>query len=356
MSRVRIPRSAHEHWLTRYERHVQHDLGHSGVTPPLHALLAPPPTPDPYDYGAFPAEDVYLAAIARQRDAVPAAIVATSGGAEALFLAYYALVGPGDTVLVERPTYFPLEAIPTSFGCRVEALERRVENGWQFDLDEVLARIRRGVKLVALANPNNPTGVATPPDALRAIAEACEDVGAYLLVDDIFRHVGPQQAPSHTLHPRIISADSLTKCHGLGGLRAGWLVAPPEVADTLRDARALTTLTSPRASQHQAAHALANEAALLARTRAMITTNLATWQAFAATQTLRYQRPDSALLLAVTVPGAGDDEALARRAIETAGVLTVPGRYFGAPGTLRIGLGTDPAAFAAALDALATAL
>ena len=98
----------------------------------------------------------------------PEQVVTAPGTSGANFLAFAALVEPGDEVLVERPTYEPLLAALGFLGARVRRFERRFENGYRLDLDEIRSQLTDGVRLVVLANPHNPSGVLLPPEEVAA--------------------------------------------------------------------------------------------------------------------------------------------------------------------------------------------
>lgn len=343
-----------EHFLAAHEQTARYVLGTSGVaTLPLDAL--PTLGPASFDYGHVPGEPAVVAAVAAARGVPGDEVLLTVGGTEALLLAAFALVRPGSRVLVEAPTYFPLAEVPRLLGARVERFARREAADWAVDVDALIARLGRDVSMVSLSNPNNPTGRATPARDLVRIAKACEEVDAWLLVDDIFRAVVEPALPvSRTLHPRIVTAESLTKCHGLSGLRAGWLLAPPEVRARAREAKALTSITNPPTEQRFAAAALAQEGALLARTRRMTRENHAAFRTFLEERPgLAWRAPDHPLLAAVRLPDGTDDVAFCEALVRDEGVLLVPGSHVDLPGFLRIGFGAEPPLFAEGLSRVA---
>jgi aspartate/methionine/tyrosine aminotransferase len=92
------------------------------------------------------------------------------------------------------------------------------------------SKLTASTKLIGLASPQNPTGVAVPAttmrEALALIEEICPE--AYLLVDETYRDTAygndPIAGTALVLSPRVISVASLSKCHGAPGLRLGWLI------------------------------------------------------------------------------------------------------------------------------------
>lgn len=287
-------------------------------------------------------------AIALAREVPEDHVVPVEGGSEALFVALFGLVEPGSRVLVETPTYFPLEEIPRALGARVQRIPRAWEDDWRLDVDEAVRLLDRDVSVVALTNPNNPTGRLTPAKDLVRLAEACEEVGAWLVVDDIFKGlVQPRPPVSHTLHPRIVTTESLTKCHGLSGLRAGWVLAAPEAKTQVRRAKALTTIVNPSVTQPYIVEALRQEERLLARALRITRENHAHWRGFLAQRPeLAWREPDCPLIAAVRLPPGTDDVKHAEALLAQEGVLVVPGSFVGLPGFARVGFGQDPTKFA----------
>lgn len=157
-------------------------------------------------------------------------VLTTVGGIHALFLLSFVLCQPGDEVVVAAPL-FPLtgNAIQAS-GATVRTLPLRFEDGYQLDLDALDALLGPRTRLVALASPQNPAGVAVPlpvlREALALMARKCPQ--AYLLVDETYREAVYDDAavvPSAAgLGSRVVVVASLSKCHGAPGLRLGWAI------------------------------------------------------------------------------------------------------------------------------------
>ena len=122
------------------------------------------------------------------------------GTSQGIFSICAALVGPGDEVLVEKPAYEPLLAVPRLLGAKVRRFERRFENGYRVDPEDLRASLGPGTKLVILTNPHNPSGVALTRDEVLVLASVAGEKGATVLVDEIYlefqegRRPGPRSA------------------------------------------------------------------------------------------------------------------------------------------------------------------
>lgn len=77
-------------------------------------------------------------------------ILITSGAIQANFLLHYALVGPGDHVIVHYPTYQQLYSVPESVGAEVSLWKVRADDGWRLDTEELRSLIRPNTKLIVL--------------------------------------------------------------------------------------------------------------------------------------------------------------------------------------------------------------
>jgi aspartate/methionine/tyrosine aminotransferase len=147
-----------------------------------------------------------------------------------LFLLAFILCNPGDEAVIARPC-FPL-ARNALAAVRADIREVRLsfDQGYRLDLHDLRTTLSPRTKLVSLASPQNPSGVAIEPAALHEtlglMQEICPD--AYLLVDETYREAAyandPVAETAAALGPKVTSVASLSKCHGAPGLRIGWVI------------------------------------------------------------------------------------------------------------------------------------
>jgi hypothetical protein len=196
------------------------------------------------------AGDPQLRALVAARHGVPAdQVLITSGAAAALFLTALLCGGDGET-LVGQPCYPPTLDALHGIGANVVTVRSRFEDGYRVDLDAFAARLSPRTRLVMLASPQNPSGVALTgaevDGMLAAMSRSCPD--ALLLIDETFReatYAGAPPAPSFAgTSPRLLTCGSLSKAYGAPGLRIGWLIAgDPGLYDQLRLAKFNTALS-----------------------------------------------------------------------------------------------------------------
>src|SRR5699024_4812644 len=199
----------------------------------LDEIHAPPLT-----YGPIPGSDRLRALLADLYvSQTPENVTITHGAIGANTLVHQTLVEPGDHVISVLPTYQQHYSIPASYGADVDMLRLREDNGWLPDPGELRGLIRPETKLIAINNPNNPTGSLMDEALLRQIAEVAREAGAWVLSDEVYRGID-QTGDAFTsaiadVYERGISTGSMSKPFSLAGLRLGWITAPAEVIDAV---------------------------------------------------------------------------------------------------------------------------
>ena len=286
-------------------------------------------------------------------------IVTAAGTSGANHLAMSALVGAGDRVVVEDPTYEPVTALLTHLGASVHSLTRRAEADFAIDLDDAERTIAPGTKLVVLTNLHNPSSAAIDGNTLRAIGEIAGRRGARVLVDEVYLEAAFEHAPptAASLGDVFVVTSSLTKTCGLGGLRSGWIVAEPRLVERMWETKSLFGVDDAHVAERLGLVALRERGRLLARCRAILDTNRRSWNAFLSERGEDLQawpsRFGTTVFPRVRRVNADDLERRARDAYETS---VVPGRFFGAPAHVRIGLSGPPDEFPEGLSRLGRAL
>jgi len=300
-----------------------------------------------------------LAAIGAQYGVAPEQVVAAPGTSGANFLAFAALLDAGDEVLIEQPTYEPLLAALSFLGARVRRFERRFESGYRLDLDEIRSLLTDRVRLVVLANPHNPSGVLLPPEEVAELGRLAEQVGARVLVDEVYRDVWFESAPPSHVHlgPHFLATSSLTKSYGLSGLRCGWILCAPELADRLRRTKDLMQSVDSVPSDTLALAAFRQLPRLAARSRAIMEPNLAQVRAFLAghAEWLDCVVPPRSMTVFPRLRKEEDSEAL-HDWLRGRDTSIVPGKFFESPRHFRLGFAVAPEDVAAGLRQLSEGL
>lgn len=297
-------------------------------------------------YGAIEGSDRLRDAICRlYRTQTRANVIVTHGTIGANHLVHSALVEPGDAVVAVLPTYQQHYSIPESCLAEVRRVWLRPENGFLPDMAE-LAAAARGAKLIALTNPNNPTGALIDRAGLEAIAAIARAEGAWVLCDEVYRGLDQEgdgvTASMADLYERGISTGGMSKAFSLAGLRLGWVAAPAEVIRAVAIHRDYTTISVGGLDDHFAALALESGDRILDRSRRITRTNLALLDAWVAAEPrIDYIRPRSGTtaLLRYNLDIASAD--LCRSLQAETGVMLLPGSALEMEGWLRIGYACD---------------
>jgi aspartate/methionine/tyrosine aminotransferase len=196
-------------------------------------------------------------------------VLITTGAAAALFLVAL-LAGDGE-ILVGRPSYPPALDAVAGLGATVVTVTSRFEDGYRIDLEAFAAKLSPRTRLVSVASPQNPCGVAFRPDEiewmLAAMSRACPE--ALLLIDETYREAtygGAAPAGSFAgTSPRVLTCGSLSKAHGAPGLRIGWLTTvDASLAEELRLAKFNSSLACGTLDEFLAGRLLARADQVLA--------------------------------------------------------------------------------------------
>ena len=293
-------------------------------------------------YGAIEGTDRLRAAIAAfYQTATPADVLVTHGAIGANHLVYQALVEPGDIVVSIVPTYQQHTSIPESLGAEVRFLRLREERGWLPDLDE-LRSLAAGAKVIALVNPNNPTGSLLAQADLREIASIARHEGAWIVADEVYRGTdqeGAGTSPSLVdLYERTVGIGSMSKAFSLAGLRLGWITGPRDVLGAVNRHRDYSVISVGMVDDLLASIALEARDTILRRSRSIVRENLATLDAWVTAEPgISYVKPRSGTTALLRYEGDLPSEALCLRLLETEGVLFTPGSALDIEGYLRIG-------------------
>lgn len=275
-------------------------------------------------------------------------VVVTHGAIGANALVHETLVEPGDRVISVLPTYQQHYSIPESYGADVQILKLREENGFLPDLGELRRLATKGTKLIAINNPNNPTGSLMDRAFLEQVAEIARGSGAWVLCDEVYR--GTDQAGDGftasiaDLYEKGISTGSMSKTYSLAGLRLGWIVAPQDLLHAVSIHRDYNTISVSMLDDHFAAIALEHRDKILARSQAITRGNLAILSDWVAREPrISWVKPQSGTtaLLKYDLPMSSRDFCI--RLLEKTGVMLTPGSAMDMEGWLRIGYANDPA-------------
>ena len=160
----------------------------------------------------------------------PERIVIGNGAADLLWTLARVLVHPGQTVLVVEPAFSELRAAAATAGARVVEWRASPENNFAVDLDEVAARVRASeARTLYLCAPTTPSGAAVPAADIAVLSQTLP--GVSMILDEAFLSLSERYADAMVPLPAgVIRVRSLTKEHGIPGVRVGYAITTPAIA------------------------------------------------------------------------------------------------------------------------------
>ncbi len=335
---------------------ARYTLASSGVADCTIADLAPETFAlhGPNAYGYAPLVD----RIAARFSIDPTCVVTAGGGTSfANHLALAAILSPGDDVLIEHPTYPLITDTLRYLGATIRTFPRGPESAWQIDPETIPFTPR--TRLVILTNLHNPSGAYTDAPTIDTIAAAAARTGSLVLIDEVYRELlFTTGAATTSFHParNIVVTSSLTKAYGLSGLRCGWCLAPAPLAARMRHLNDLFGVLPPHPAECMAVQAFDRLPDFRARATAMITANRAAYTEILGAHPALEQFPCPQGTTMFPRLRHTDGDVLYDRLMADFETSLVPGRFFGYPQHVRIGLGAAPQQTRVALQRVAEAL
>jgi histidinol-phosphate aminotransferase len=180
----------------------------------------------------YPSVDELHAQLAAATGLAPDRLLVTPGNDPAIKALYQAYVRPGDTIVTLDPSYAMYTVYARLFGA--QPVRVGYDDELRLDVDALLASTVPGVRLVLVANPNQPTGTVVEEDVLVALLSRAREAGALVLVDEAYVYFAPETTALELVaqHRNLVVARSFSKA-GFAGARIGFVAGDPEVVGTL---------------------------------------------------------------------------------------------------------------------------
>jgi aspartate/methionine/tyrosine aminotransferase len=344
-----------ERFMSAYEQEVDYNLSESGVHPlTLKQLL---------DIDQSSVEDLletelnypFVNGIPRLRERIaalyegagPENVLVTVGAIEANYNTVRTLLSPGDELVIMLPNYMQIWGVAKNHGFEIKTFSLVEENGWAPDLEELERVVSERTKLIAICNPNNPTGYILSEEEMDAIVSTASKVGAWILADEVY--AGAEQftdvrTPSfYGRYDKVVAVGSMSKAYGLPGLRTGWLVAPPDLVDQVWARHEYTTISTTMLSNKLTSIALSErvQPVIIDRTRNYIRKGFPILKEWMEQQgdIFSCTPPQAAAIAFVKYKMDINSTELAMRLVREKSVMIVPGDHFGMDNYLRISYG-----------------
>jgi len=344
-----------ERWQSIWENKVELNISESGVHPLSTSELVPDAAAlqkildVPQYYPQTNGSEELRSRIAElYPGAKPENVLVTCGGSEANFVATWALLEAGDEIVFMMPNYMQIAGLAGAFGATIKPLWLREELQWGIDIDELPRLIGPKTRLVAICNPNNPTGSVLKKEEREAIVAAAEKVGAWILADEVYR--GAEFDGSMTTsfwggYERILCTAGLSKAFSLPGLRTGWVVGAPKIVEKLWGYHDYTSIGPSMLTDRLASVALEpkRRAWILNRTRETLLRNYPPLRAWldSHADSFAHVPPKAGAIAWAGLRRGQNSLEMAEQLREKKSVLLVAGEQLGMESFVRFGFGGD---------------
>ena len=355
-----------ERMMSKFEQDVEYNLSESGAHPVLLGELL---SNDPDRINSLLSTELtypHVNGVPELRENIaalydgagPQNVLVTVGAAEANYITTRTLLSAGDEIVIMLPNYMQIWGIAWNHGLKVKAFHLREQNGWAPDLDELEAVVTANTRLIAVCNPDNPTGYILSEAEMDAIVAVAERVGAWILADEVYggaERLTDEQTPSfYGRYDKVVAMGSLSKAYGLPGLRIGWAVGPEDTLDDIWARHEYTTISATMLSNKLAAIALSPEVrpTLIERTRQYIRRGYPVLQEWMESHgdTFSLCPPQAAAIAFVRYHLDINSTEFTERLRKEKSVLIVPGDHFGMDKFVRISYGLPHSYLVLALD------
>ncbi len=347
---------AMERYQSLYEHKVKYNLSESGVEPfTLGELAAFEPGLDlassSLAYCPSNGSPRLRATIASiYPGATEDSVLVTNGSSEANFLCAWNLLDRDEEMAIMLPNYMQIWGLARTFGARIRPFHLREEGGrWVVDEEEVKGAITKRTTMVAICNPNNPTGATYGTGFLRLLTDLAVEAGAWVLSDEVYQGAEREGPATPSLwsidYERSMVVNGLSKAFGLPGLRIGWVAAPQDKILELWAHHDYTSIGTSYPSDHLAEVALRprTRKVILERTRTILNRNYPTLKSWVKERSdiFRFVESQAGAILYMAYNLEINSTELAEKLRKEKDVLIVPGDQFGMDGYIRIGYGPE---------------
>ncbi len=262
-------------------------------------------------------------------------ITVCCGATEGMIATLLAVTNPGDEIIFFEPYYENYG--PDALLCEAKRkLVRLRPPDWSFDPDELRRAFSPKTKAIILNSPNNPTGKVFTRAELEVIADLCQEFDALAITDEIYEHIiyeGASHIPIATLpgmRDRTVLVNSMSKTYSVTGWRVGFVLAAPDLSDSIRKVHDFLTVGAAAPLQQAGVVALNLPDSYYEKLSVEYQKRRDLLSERLERAGFRCYRPNGAYYVMTDISGFGfkDDLSFVRHMIENVGVAAVPGSSF----------------------------
>ena len=337
-----------QNWISQYDNRngalidlSQAVPGYSPHPDLLNSFLKEAADTNILSYGAIEGEEILRNAYAKHCSELYKTklnsdeVLITSGCNQAFVIAALTVASLGDSVLMVRPYYFNHSASLAMMGIETQFIDAKAEDKFIPSIESIAKAIKPKTKALALVNPNNPTGAIYSPQIIKEIYTLCQEHGIWLIIDETYRDfILSDQAPHDLLknsdwQNNLIMLYSFSKSYAIPSYRLGAVIAGEDTIKEMTKIMDNIQICAPRAAQRAVApmieklNSWRGENTKLMGERADAFTEVFSefknWNIASLGGYFGYVRH----------PFAESSIKVAERITREAGVLTIPGEFFG---------------------------
>ncbi|MBI3210514.1 MAG: aminotransferase class I/II-fold pyridoxal phosphate-dependent enzyme [Candidatus Solibacter usitatus] len=262
-------------------------------------------------------------------------ITVCCGATEGMIASLLAVTNPGEEIIVFEP-YYENYAPDTELCSATRRIVALRPPDWTFDPDELRKAFNKNTKAVIVTSPNNPTGRVFSRQDLECIAAFCQEFDALCITDEIYEHIlydGSTHVPILSIpgmRDRGILVNSMSKTYSVTGWRVGWVLAAPDLTNTIRKVHDFLTVGAAHPLQMAGVTAMGLPEAYYSQLATDYRTRRDHLLGVLEETGFRPYCPNGAYYIMADISGFGfpDDTSFAMHMLRQAGVAAVPGSSF----------------------------
>lgn len=265
-------------------------------------------------------------------------VIVTSGATEALFVALYGVLNPGDEVIIPTPAFVLYEEIVKLARGVTRHLDTS-KDGFQITEKALRDLVTDKTKAIVLNSPNNPTGTILNEKSLKAVHDIAKEKDIFVICDDVYRELVYTDnyhsfCEFDDLKDRTFLVQSFSKPYAMTGWRMGYLISPSEIVSSLALVHQFVVVSTASPFQKAAITALDFDPVELKKTYAK---RRAYMLGRLKNMGLDLPEPQGAFYMFPSIRRFGLDSAtFCTRMIKEAGLAATPGFCFGSDDHIRL--------------------
>jgi len=287
-------------------------------------------------------------------DYEPSQIIVSNGAKHSIFNACFAVLEPGDEVIIPAPYWLTYPEVVKVCGATPVYIDCKKENKFKFTAEDLKKAITPKTKMLIFNSPSNPTGAVYDETEVRAIAKVCEDAEIFVLADEIYEKLCYNGVKafsiakcSEKMKDLTITINGVSKTYAMTGWRVGYLAAPKDVAKAIDSFQSHATSNACSISQYATIEALqCSDEEIQAMVDVFDARRAKLLKLISEIDGVQAVEPDGAFYVMLVVDGlygksyqgkkVEDSVSFADVLLDAEKVATVPGISFGAPDCVRL--------------------